>query len=65
MPGFVVRLLCPGNSTFLLPVLIGVCKYRQKHKSLRSFGQNSHFQKFTFVLLNKLLTDDNRGPMPA
>ena len=58
MPGFTVRLLHPGNSSFLLPVLMGVCQYGQKHKSLRSFCYYSHYQKFTSVLPMKLLVDD-------
>ena len=58
MPGFTVRLLHPGNSSFLLPVLMGVCQYGQKRKSLRSFCHYSHYQKFTFVLPVKILVDD-------
>lgn len=60
MPGFTLRLLSPENSSFLLPILSGVCKDTQKHKSLRSFSQDPHDQKFAFVLPTKLLTDNNR-----
>lgn len=68
MPAFTVRLLHPGNSLFLLPVLIGVCQYGQNTRVSEVSSHYSHYQKFTFVLPMKLLVDDiteQREPVSA